>query len=132
MITQENLRAIAAARLHDAQVLLEGERYDGAVYIGGYAVELSLKARICDTLDWRDGFPETNKEFEKLASFRIHDLERLLHLSGREFILKEANMADWSIVIRWNPEDRYKTIGQTAANDARAFVKSVTALLPNI
>jgi hypothetical protein len=83
MITARNLRAIARARLRDARVLLRARRWDGAVYLCGYAVELALKARICQTLKWA-GFPETPAEFKGLQSVKTHDLEMLLHLSGIE------------------------------------------------
>ncbi|MCB0065385.1 MAG: HEPN domain-containing protein [Caldilineaceae bacterium] len=69
------------ARLEDAEVLLAANRYDGAMYLCGYAVELALKARICRTLKWA-GYPSTRKEFEGYQSLRTHDLKVLLHLSG--------------------------------------------------
>jgi hypothetical protein len=56
-------------------------RYDGAIYLCGYAIEVALKARTCRTLGWAE-FPETNREFENYRSFRTHDLEVLLNLSG--------------------------------------------------
>ena len=52
MLTVAELRAVSAARLDDAQSLFNAERYDGVVYLCGYAVELALKARICETLNW--------------------------------------------------------------------------------
>ncbi|HBL27338.1 MAG TPA: hypothetical protein DD490_10940 [Acidobacteria bacterium] len=67
MIPSVTLRAISAARLEDARQLLAAGRFDGAVYLCGYAVELALKARICDTLGWSD-FPETPKEFQPYQS----------------------------------------------------------------
>lgn len=45
MITIAELETIAQARLLDAEALIIAERYDGAAYICGYAIELSLKAR---------------------------------------------------------------------------------------
>lgn len=63
MISVDDLRAIAKARLEDAAVLAGKQRLDGARYLCGYAVELTLKARICATLNW-SGFPETRSEFE--------------------------------------------------------------------
>ncbi len=57
-------------------------RYDGAVYLAGYTVELALKARICEVLNW-SGYPATSKEFDGYRSFRTHDLRVLLSLSGR-------------------------------------------------
>jgi hypothetical protein len=58
------LKRLAADRLKDAQSLLKAKRYNGAIYLCGYAVELALKARICQTLKWAD-FPETAGEFDK-------------------------------------------------------------------
>ena len=83
MLTIAELRKIAKARLDDAEVLLQARRYDGAIYLCGYAVEVALKARICRTLHW-EGFPETANEFRDYQSFRTHDLTVLLHLSGVE------------------------------------------------
>jgi len=58
-------------------------RLEGSAYLSGYVVELALKARICRTLKWR-GFPEKRNEFEGLQTFKTHDLDVLLSLSGRE------------------------------------------------
>lgn len=131
MLTAATLRSIAQARLEDATVLLNNGRLDGAGYICGYAVELALKARICDTLSWA-GFPENRKEFENLQSFRTHNLDVLLTLSGREQMIKQAYFADWSIVCVWNPEARYHTIGQVSPAEAQAFLASTATLLPLI
>ncbi len=59
--------------------MFNGKRYDGAVYLSGYAVELTIKARICKTLKW-PGFPETNNEWKDLQSSKTHKLEVLLLL----------------------------------------------------
>ena len=112
LISIADLRAIAEARLNDAKVLLENERTDGAAYICGYAIELALKARICSTLNWL-GFPDTRSEFENLASFRTHKLDVLLSLSGQEERIKAQHLIDWSSVATWNPEVRYRTLGQS-------------------
>ncbi|NLJ29092.1 MAG: HEPN domain-containing protein [Deltaproteobacteria bacterium] len=50
MIAINDLRKIAQARFKDADVLLKAWRYDGAIYLCGYAIELALKARICKIL----------------------------------------------------------------------------------
>lgn len=63
MIKVADLQKLARARLKDAKSLLSAKRFDGAIYIGGYVVEIALKARICRTLKWSE-FPETRKEFE--------------------------------------------------------------------
>ncbi len=87
MLAIRDLQKIARARLRDAEVLLRARRFDGSIYVCGYAVEIGLKARICRTLRWA-GFPDSKTEFQGYASFRTHDLDVLLHLSGRESMIK--------------------------------------------
>lgn len=83
MISVTDLAQIASARLEDAKILLAAGRFDGAVYLCGYGVEIALKARICKTLNWAE-FPDTRGEFRNLESFRTHDLDASLRLSGLE------------------------------------------------
>ncbi len=44
-------------------------------------MELKLKKKICENLGWK-GYPKDKKEFERLASFKTHDLDVLLHYIG--------------------------------------------------
>lgn len=128
MISVEGLRAIAEARLEDARVLLENDRLDSAVYLGGYAVELALKARICVTLNWT-GFPETRGEFGDYSSFKTHRLDVLLRLSSQEERIKTEHVSEWSAVASWDPEVRYKAVGRTDRETVRGMVASVRHLL---
>lgn len=128
MISIENLLAIATARLEDANVLLRNERTDGAGYLCGYAVELALKARICRTLNW-NGFPEKRSEFENFASFKTHKLDILLSLSGQEQRIKSENLTEWSSVATWDPEVRYRTIGQADVVQVALMLISAEVLL---
>jgi HEPN domain-containing protein len=128
MLTSSELKRIARARLADSEALLRARRYDGAIYVAGYAVELALKARICKTLRWR-GYPSTRKEFENLLSFKSHDLDVLLHLSGAETRIKLHYFADWSAVASWDPEARYKPVGSATRTDALLMVQASRKLL---
>ncbi len=128
MIPASTLRLIARARLRDAKVLLKGKRFDGAFYLCGYAVEVALKARICRTLQW-SGFPETSREFSGLQSLKTHDLEVLLRLSGVETVVSAKRLAEWSIVLNWNPEKRYQSIGTSTLQQATDMVTAATRLL---
>lgn len=124
MITLNDLETIAQARLLDAEALITAGRYDGAIYTGGYAIELLLKARICKTLEWAD-FPDTSQNYR---SFRVHDLDVLLHLSGIENKIKRNHMTDWSNVITWDSESRYKTSSASQSN-ATTMLNSVKRLM---
>lgn len=127
MLTEKTLRTIAKARLGDALVLAQSERYDGAIYLSGYAIEISLKARICKTLNWTE-YPSKGD----YQSFRTHKFEVLLHLSGIENKIKTKYLADWSEVIQWNPDARYKAIGTASKDDADSMIDSVKSLLDGI
>lgn len=131
MLPTTEVQRIASARLHDARVLLAAKRYDGAVYLCGYAVELALKARICKTLKWQ-GYPETQKEFTGLNSFKVHDLDLLLRLTGKEQSVKTGFLAEWSAVAAWNPEARYKPIGSANESDATLMLESAFVLMKKI
>ncbi len=117
VLTVAELRSISAARLEDAETLYNAGRYDGVAYICGYAVELALKARICETLDWA-GYPSTNREFRELQSFRTHNLGMLLRLSGQESRIRMTMPTAWMNVARWNPELRYMIPGSTSVSSA--------------
>lgn len=128
MIPVRDLRQIARARLSDAQVLFRSRRYDGGVYLCGYAVEIALKARICRTLRW-PAFPSTAAEFQNYTTFRTHNLDVLLRLSGREAVVKARHLADCSVVVTWDPEARYRPTGTASRADLGLMISSTQRLL---
>ena len=143
MLSLKDLREIARERIKDAEALFAAERYEGAMYICGYAVEIGLKARICKTLRWPD-FPQTDSEFggqnRKYSPFKTHLLNLLLSYSGREDQIRNRFTAQWSLVDSWDPQSRYnptvKSTRATRARDkaalkakARQMIDSATILL---
>jgi hypothetical protein len=128
MISRADLIKIARGRLKDAQVLLDAGRYDGAIYLGGYVVEIALKNRICKTLKW-SGFPQTSKEFQGYQSFKTHDLNVLLSLSGMEAKIRANHVTAWSAVIIWNPEMRYKPIGSASQAQVELLLEAARDFL---
>ncbi len=127
-IPLKELRTISRARLRDAQALLKAKRFDGAFYLCGYAVEIALKARISQTLRW-PGFPQNSKEFEGVQSVKTHDLEVLLRFSGIGDRIKRKHLSEWSLVLDWNPEKRYQSIGQATEQQATEMLKAAKRLL---
>lgn len=128
MIRRQTLRTIAVETLTDAHVLLERQRWKGAYYLCGHAVEIALKERICQTLGW-SGYPETNKEFEALSSFRTHDLDMLLRLSGIEQQIREQFSGAWAGVRDWNPKLRYVAPDKQSEEKARTLLARTKVLL---
>src|SRR4051812_43681732 len=94
MLTAAELKQVAREKLHDATALYRMKRYDSAVYLAGYAVEISLKFRVCQLMGWPN-YPKTNGEFnqkinEKFKFLKNHNLELLLAYSGAEQIVKDG------------------------------------------
>lgn len=128
MIKISDIRQMAKNRLEDSEVLYKARRYDGSYYLCGYVIELGLKYKICETLDW-DGYFETNSEFKGYNSFKTHDLDILLRLSGIETTIKSKVLVYWSIVRLWNPEKRYQPIGNIKPIDTKEMLKSSKIIL---
>ena len=128
MLTRNDLSKISRARLKDSEILFNSRRYDGAVYLCGYAIEIALKARICKTLRW-DGYPSSKGEFQNFLSFKTHNLDVLLSLSGIERKIKTEYLTEWSAVTAWDPEARYKPIGSVTNKDAMLMIDSAKILL---
>lgn len=123
-----DLKNIAQARLVDCEILLKKDRYDGAIYLCGYAIETALKARICKVLKWPE-FPLTKNEFQGYTTFKTHDLDILLSLSGIEKKIKRSYFADWSTIAQWDPEIRYKPVGSATKNETESMLASAKKLL---
>lgn len=128
MLSIAEIEQLVTSRLADAEALFAASRYDGAIYLCGYAVELKLKSKICRTLGWV-GFPSSSSEFKELSSFKTHNLEILIRLSGVEHQIKTALLAEWSIVSRWNPESRYNPTSSANQANAQAMIDATKALL---
>ena len=128
MLKRQELRKIAQARLRDAEVLLRAKRYDGAFYLCGYALEVALKARVCTSLRWHE-FPATAGEFQGLTSFKTHDLDILLLLSGREQQVRSKHATDWAVVVEWDPEARYRPIGSATRQQTKDMIDAVARIM---
>ncbi len=128
LIAIAELDRIAQARLDDAKALLAARRYDGAVYLCGYAVEVALKARICRTLNWPK-FPSTSGEFQAYRSFQTHELDVLLRLSGQEDRIKQQHFPSWNAVAVWKAESRYNIIGTIQKPNADSMIGAAEQLL---
>lgn len=128
VISVEALDGVAAARLEDAKTLLTATRFDGAIYLCGYAVEVALKARICRVLDW-PAFPTTAHEFQAYKSFQTHDLDVLLRLSGQRSRIMAHHFDLWSQVVSWRVESRYNVTGTALPADAMAMIEAAARIL---
>jgi HEPN domain-containing protein len=128
MLTRQELRTIAKARLREAEGLFQAGQFEGAAYLCGYVVELALKARIARHLRW-SGFPETSKEFEGIQNLRTHDLKILLRFTGLKSKIDSSYLTEWATISEWTPEFRYNRIGSTPRKKAEDMIRAAGILL---
>ena len=96
--------------LGDARVLLKNNRFDGAAYLCGYAIELALKLRVCQVRNW-EGQPEDEREDPSYGILKTHNLDALLQLTNAQREIKSRHFREWSVIRQWHPELRYRPIG---------------------
>lgn len=95
-------RVIGQLRLRDAAFLLRGGRYQGAIYVAGYAIECHLKFAVCE----RKGF------IHLPAVLEVHDWDALLIAGGLSSeIQAERRMSGIysALAEAWGPSLRYRT-----------------------
>jgi hypothetical protein len=150
MISEITLKYLSAQKRLDALALKKAGRNSAAIYLMGYALELALKRKITQTLNFSGGSPEWPAEFStylmqiqafnsiatgvQLSSIRQiknHKLELLLSYSGAESRVKASYVDEWLIVKDWNPEDRYVLSRYTKIKVAE-FIRAAQLILGEI
>ena len=135
MDTPNEIRDLAALRLEEAECLFQNGLCDGAFYLGGYAVELAFKAKICECLNIDDFYAKHVPKTELSKVFMVHNLDRLMVLSGTFTDLvaeKETNpqlAKAWSAVISWNEKARYDKRNSHLETDVKDFLASVRFIM---
>ena len=128
MLDKKDLKKLSKGRIQESELLFSHKKYDTSAYLCGYAVELALKYRICKCLKW-DAFPETNSEFGDLKPLKTHDYETLLRLTGKVDAIKTNLMVEWSVVMKWNPENRYHPLGTLTKPDSQDMIDSAKIIV---
>ncbi len=113
-------RAIARLRLLDGASLLASRRYNGSIYLAGYAVERHLKFAFCE----RRGFTYLP------ASLEVHDWDTLVVAAGLavEINAQREMAALYSALDEsWGRFLRYRTV-KYAPNEAARLYKEMEEL----
>jgi hypothetical protein len=126
MIAISDFEQTALDRFEDAKCLLENSRFDGAVYLAGYAIEIALKVRLCKENGFTEFPGKHDKIYHKWFSHNLAKLEELSNLN-----LTTNYLAEWSVIQRWTVELRYKQNTQ-AQQSSEVFINCVDILLPVI
>ncbi|WP_435020958.1 hypothetical protein TA3x_002112 [Tundrisphaera sp. TA3] len=101
-------------RRDDAQVLFHGARWRASMYLGGYAVECLLKARLMKrygvrTLADLDQDLKSRGLIAGEATVYSHEIEWLFRITGDQARIRSDRDA-WKAYVtvnRWGPEWRY-------------------------
>jgi hypothetical protein len=133
MQCQADIQVLAEMKLKEADCLFKNSFFDGAYYLGGYAVELLLKAMVCKTLKIDDFFAfnlPAKKELYK--PYKVHDYDDLLILSGlySEFNAAQSDVVfkgHWSVIRNWDERARYLT--GRSSKDVGNFLTSIQEIV---
>jgi hypothetical protein len=123
-LKRATLRALAQAKIDDAHLLFQKQRYSNAYYLAGYSIELSLKACIASQFVV-DTIPDKSFVVDIYAG---HDLKKLVKLAGLSTkLLKQSTSdvdfaANWALVAQWTEASRY---GTTDSITAQAFFDAI-------
>lgn len=134
---------LSDCKIKSAEALCKDGCCDDAYYMGGYALELLLKAKITKLLDIEDFFDFSQSKNRRLPlsrretgeteylykPYKVHSYEQLAILAGlyktiSDKIGSEADFkSDWSVITNWCESLRYET-GKNKS-DTESFIKSI-------
>jgi len=117
-------RQASIERLLDASCLHQAGRFQGAIYLCGYALECKLKFRVCAA----HGLAHMEEAEAKSLG---HDLGRSLHATGlAKKLLKneELRVAFLRIVRQWSTEIRYSG-SASSDRESESFLRDTRALV---
>lgn len=109
-MTRRDFQKLADTRAREAAALVRSRNYQGAYYLGGFAVECALKACIAKGTRRYD-FPD------KSYTIRIHthsllELLKVTSLNARleqDMRTNPQLAANWGVVKNWSVDSRYQT-----------------------
>ena len=126
---------MAALRLEEAEILIQQGKPDGAFYLAGYSVELTLKAKISERLGVSSLFAEKpllNETFTDIGKLRqfvqTHNLFLLLVISGLRAAYEQQKLIDKAfskfdgLLLTWSEQLRYRPPGQADLRDVQQFI----------
>ena len=150
MDTPDEIRKIAEQRLKEAEILFENDMLDGAFYLAGYSVELTLKAKISERFDVpnlfyapydNDNYENKKQCLEKSSNERLaktkkqirsmvqtHDFDVLmlfcgLHSKYLTFIQSNQDVyTNIMLVETWTTNIRYKKIGSITKEQVEKII----------
>jgi HEPN domain-containing protein len=116
-MNRAEFQEITDLRISEAEVLLAQQKYDGAYYLAGYAVECGLKACIVKLTNQFNFAPKP----KSIHDCYSHEIEKLVKTAGLTAQRDTAAATDpdlqanWGVVKDWTEESRYERKTQAQA-----------------
>ncbi len=117
-MNRTTLQQLSDERVEDAKALLAANRWAGAYYLAGYALECALKSCVLAYVE-RTGIIFEDKKFAEKCW--THDLESLVKQAdldaerGRAIAANARLGTNWLIVKDWSETTRYRLSSQLQA-----------------
>ena len=124
MYKRADLQRLAEERAAEAQLLLGAQKFCGAFYLAGYAMELGLKAVLAKRF-MADEIPD-RKLVQSIYSHNLEDLAVLAGLKPQIDAQNEEFAANWEVIRGWYEQSRYEII------DAERATLIVRAILDEV
>jgi len=124
-VNRRDFQVLTRTRLAEARALLDAGLFDGAYYLGGYAVECALKACIARRTRVHD-FPPKPHQVRGMYTHDLHELVKAADLveslAGR---IRACQVFDrnWTRSKEWSEESRYQ---RWSAHDASRLLEAIT------
>jgi hypothetical protein len=136
-VSRAELQQFAAARIDDAKALLDAQRWQGAYYLSGYAVECGLKSCVLAHIETTGRIFKDKAYLQSLPKCWTHSLNELVQLAGldgerkRDMSASPGLFTNWSIVLEWTENSRYEPKTQQDAEDIfKAITDPANGVLP--
>ena len=130
-----DIETLADLRLEEAEYLSKGGYLDGTFYLAGYSVELYLKSKIAKNLDVFDFYSQYAPKSDLAKTFLIHNLERLVLLSGLQTKFSAARNVDasldncWETIRTWSEIRRYDIKGLRDRDEVDEFINALKTVI---
>ena len=125
-VNRAEFQQLADDRISDATALLAAQRWSGAYYLAGYAIECALKSCVVRRVEANiELLFQDRKLSDKCWTHNIQDLVKLADLEAErdsDIATDPALKTNWAIAKDWSEVDRYRRKSQ---NQAEEFIKAV-------
>ncbi len=125
-LNHKELIKISNERKLDCYALLKSGRWHASVYMGGYALEVALKA--CIIKDMNKQFYFNKKDWDSVYTHKINELVVAANLKNELAAITQSDKVfsrNWDTVTNlWQETLRYRT--HISKNEASDFYKALT------